>query len=151
MILGEGRIPAAGMVVTDSVRSPGDTIVEMVLEKMGLKRKDMYVTAAVKEVLIGDSGLTRTPWEAEVTRHRPILVAEINAALPGAMLTIGDSALYAVLGGEPHGFKYGEVSWVEGMPVVPMPAFGHFLWADRPVDWVQLAQPFADLVYARRP
>lgn len=150
MILGEGRIPAAGMVVTDSVRSPGDTIVEMVLEKMGLKRKDMYVTAAVKEVLVGDSGMTRTPWEAEVTRHRPILVAEINAAQPAAVLTIGDSAFFAVIGASERN-EYGHVFWDGATPIVPMPAFGHPFWADRPVDWVQLAQPFADLVYARRP
>lgn len=69
-------------------------ILDAALSKAGIARDEVFVTNAVK----CHPPDNRKPRADEVTACRPYLLAQIDAVRPGAVVTLGDTALKALLG-----------------------------------------------------
>ncbi|MDO3409509.1 uracil-DNA glycosylase [Saccharibacillus sp. CPCC 101409] len=122
-LLGQGAIPATIMFVGEA---PGATeivegrpftgqagkVLEAYLEKLGLTRRDIYITSAVRsrpfkdKVVAGTQGTpaprisrsNRTPTKNEVLAHAAILDAEIAAVRPKVIVPLGNIGLHRLIG-----------------------------------------------------
>jgi uracil-DNA glycosylase family protein len=120
-VAGEGPVGAALMLVGEQ---PGDQedragrpfvgpagrLLDEVLDEVGLRREDVWVTNAVKHFRWerGSRGnrLHKTPARSHVTACGPWLVAEVDLVRPRGVVLLGATAGAAVHG---PGFRVGEV------------------------------------------
>jgi DNA polymerase len=86
---------------------------ESVLNALGVRREEVFITNVVKEWPRDSEGKTRTPYDEEVAQWDPILRGEILHVAPVAILALGRTATTALtfLAGEkiPFGSKIGNV------------------------------------------
>ena len=111
-VFGEGGAPAKLMLVGEQ---PGDAediqgrpfvgpagkLLAKVLEELGVKRGDVYITNAVKHfnwVRQGKRRIHKKPRLSEVLACRPWLEAEIAAVKPKIIVCLGATAAQALLG-----------------------------------------------------
>jgi uracil-DNA glycosylase len=111
-VLGEGAIGAKLMFVGEQ---PGDVedqrgkpfvgpaghLLDQVLNELGIKREETYVTNAVKHfkwVREGKRRIHQKPNSGEVAACRPWLEAEIAAVRPKVIVCLGATAAQALLG-----------------------------------------------------
>ncbi|WP_328802609.1 uracil-DNA glycosylase [Saccharibacillus alkalitolerans] len=122
-LLGQGAIPAKIMLVGEA---PGATeivegrpftgqagkVLEEYLNKLGLTRRDIYITSAVRsrpfkdKVVAGTAAGTvprlsrsnRTPTKNEVLAHAAILDAEIEYVQPRVIVPMGNIGLHRLIG-----------------------------------------------------
>ena len=81
---------------------PAGRLLDHVLEELGIRRADLYVTNAVKHfkfVQRGKLRLHQNPRMSEITACRPWLLAEIDAIKPKVVLCLGASAAKSLFGG----------------------------------------------------
>jgi DNA polymerase len=81
---------------------PAGKLLDKVMEELGIDRRKVYVTNAVKHfkfVRRGKFRLHQSPRMSEVTACRPWLTAEIEAVRPNVVLCLGASASKSLLGG----------------------------------------------------
>ena len=105
-LMGQGQIPAKVMVVgeapgdrEDDVGKPfqgrsGKLLEKILLEKVGLKREQIYITNAVK----CRPPENRTPKAGEAKACKPYLQKEIEEVRPKFVILLGATALKSVLG-----------------------------------------------------
>ena len=113
-VFGEGGDHAALLVVGEQ---PGDRediegrpfvgpagrLLDRALEAIGVPRKEVYVTNAVKHFKWEPRGkrrLHKTPAQREIEACLPWLQAELEAVEPRAVLCLGATAARAVMGGK---------------------------------------------------
>src|SRR4051812_44088887 len=87
---------------------PAGRELDKALEAVGIDRKDVYVTNAVKHFSFTERGKRRihkTPTRAEVNACLPWLEAELNVIRPEVLVLLGATAGKALLGSK---FKLGE-------------------------------------------
>lgn len=80
---------------------PSGKLLDQVLEEVGIRREDVYITNAVKHFKWKPSGKRRlhvTPGAWEIAACRPWLDAEIAAVAPRALVCLGATAAQALLG-----------------------------------------------------
>ncbi len=80
---------------------PAGKVLNRVVEELGLERKTMYVTNAVKHFKFIDRGkrrLHQSPRLSEVTACRPWLLAELQAVRPKVVVCLGATAAKSLLG-----------------------------------------------------
>ncbi len=111
-VFGEGHVHAELMLVGEQ---PGDEedrkgkpfvgpagkVLNRVVEELGLDRKTMYVTNAVKHFKFVDRGkrrLHQSPRLSEMTACRPWLLAELQAVRPKVVVCLGATAAKSLLG-----------------------------------------------------
>ncbi len=111
-VFGEGHTHAGLMLVGEQ---PGDEedkqakpfvgpagkILDKVIDEIGLDRRTMYVTNAVKHFKFVERGkrrLHQSPRLSEVTACRPWLLAELQAVKPRVVVCLGATAAKSLLG-----------------------------------------------------
>lgn len=80
---------------------PAGRVLNRVVEELGLDRKTMYVTNAVKHFKFVDRGTRRlhqSPRLSEVTACRPWLLAELEAVKPKVVVCLGATAAKSLMG-----------------------------------------------------
>ena len=80
---------------------PAGKLLEKVLDELGVKRQDVYITNAVKHfnwVRQGKRRIHKKPSLSEVAACRPWLEAEIAAVRPKIVVCLGATAAQALLG-----------------------------------------------------
>ena len=81
---------------------PAGAVLDRILDDLGIPRKSIFVTNAVKHfkfVQRGKLRLHQNPRMSEIMACRPWLLAEIEAVKPKVVLTLGASASKSLLGG----------------------------------------------------
>lgn len=108
LVMGEGPIPCQFMLIgeapgeqEDRLGKPfcgqaGATLGRLISMNCAVKRSDIYITNAVKQRPPNN----RKPTIEEILKHRGFLIAEIQVIKPRVIVTLGKTALEAVLGQE---------------------------------------------------
>ena len=154
---GFGKLPSKVMVVYDAPRQGGITnlltknieknIVDNLVTDCGVKRDEIYVTAAVKYV-----PSAKKVGVHDVTVCKPLLMDEINRCKPEFIVTFGGSSLSAVLGkGKTIGTYHGSVIRSDELhaTVVPMYSLDYIevvpsMMGEFEADWKTLANVLSE-------
>lgn len=167
MVFGEGPIGAPLMFVGEQ---PGDEediagrpfvgpagrIFDRALEEAGIERAETYVTNAVKHFKFKPTGrrrLHQTPDAGDIAYYRPFLKREVEIVGPQLVVTLGATALRAMLGKPLAITKVrGEVIEApEGRPVFPTVHPSYLLRLPDPESKArEYARFVTDLKQARR-
>ena len=167
MVFGEGPIGAPLMFVGEQ---PGDEediagrpfvgpagrLFNRAMEEAGLPREEAYVTNAVKHFKFKPTGrrrLHQSPDAGDIAYYRPFLKREVEIVSPGLVVTLGATALRAMVGKPLAITKVrGElVETPEGRPVFPTVHPSYLLRLPDPESKArEYARFVADLKAARR-
>lgn len=95
------------------------------LEVLGLNRESLFISNAVKfrPTKLSERGTVsnRPPTEKEIAAYRPYLLKEIEMVSPKLLVTLGGTALRALLGNEAAvGKCHGNLCEFQGIPVFPL-------------------------------
>lgn len=105
-VMGDGPIPADVLFCGEApgkdedlwgkpfVGQAGRVLTRILKKYAGLKRKDVYITNAIKQ----RPPLNRTPFFQEIMSHRDFLMAEIETVNPKVIVCLGKTAIKAILG-----------------------------------------------------
>ena len=103
-VYGDGEIPNNIMLIGEApgededragkpfVGQAGKLLAKLLEEHSFLRRKDIYITNAVKQ----RPPLNRRPKFLEIQKHRKFLLAEIETVKPKVIMTLGNTALQSL-------------------------------------------------------
>jgi uracil-DNA glycosylase family 4 len=135
----EGPSPALGVIIGESNARYGQlfvpshrNILRAALRIVGLDTDELHITNVVKEVCLDDENRVRRPYPDEIESWRPILALGLEACVPAAILTLGNTA------GDIFGDRLQEDVYRAWHPehVLQVPA--------RFTKWVEQIKPFAE-------
>lgn len=126
-IFGEGPIDAPFMIIGEQPGNdedlagqvfigPAGRILDKALEEVGLKRKEIYITNAVKHFkfrIEREKRMHRSPDAKEINACKPWLLAELDLVKPKLVLCMGATAAKSLIG---HGYtlKKEHGKWFDG-------------------------------------
>ena len=159
MVAGEGPQPAKGMIVgeapgkkeTEAGRpfvGPSGRLLDSVLNALGVRRDECYITNVVKEWPLDSDGRTRAPYQEEIDAWLPILEGEIEHTAPVAILSLGRPATNALIPLSdpddwnviPFGSKVGNI-YTAWHPAFLLHTGRH---PERMEEWLEQVRPWAE-------
>lgn len=107
LVVGDGPIPAKLMIIGEAPGEeedskgvpfvgPSGKLLDECLKKVGIDRKEVFITNVVKRKPITTGGAVRTPSVKELEVWIPLLKEEINSVNPEVILMLGNIALKAI-------------------------------------------------------
>jgi uracil-DNA glycosylase family 4 len=105
LVMGDGSLTADLVFIGETLSAeeetqsrpfvgPSGTLLEKMIEAMGLKRADVYLTTVIKHRLPDD----RTPNPEEVEMALPYLRAQLKLLNPKIVVALGSTAAHSLLG-----------------------------------------------------